>query len=364
MPDPKYLKPWHGIPREKIHWNPTVNENACIGCGTCVTGCSRLVYRFDFEKNKSIVYDPLNCLVGCTTCANICPANAIIFPSLETVESLISQSSVHHSIEDELISRKQELIAPTKEELVRYKFVVDKKIKAGPKNLIVYLKPYTDSDKLKNFIPGQYINLCNPEKNWLCRSYSICNIPEKNDNKIQLYIRLVDGGRFTSWAFDDMKEGDLLSLKGPFGVFKFQSPEDRSLLFIARGAGFAPIKSIIEQVIDENPKREITLYWGVTDTQDFCLLESVKKWLSINPNFHCILTSRTISYNFSPPEGVIFHQGTVYNALANTYFEDFDLQNIDVYIAGPSKTIKEVLNVLIIKGFSKDRIFIDSFGLK
>jgi len=364
MPDPKYLKPWHGIPREKIHWNPTIDENACIGCGTCVTGCSRHVYRFDFEKNKSVVYDPLNCPVGCTTCANICPANAISFPPLETVESLISQATVHHAIEDDLIERKEELAMPTEEHLNRYRFIVDKKIQAGPKNLIVYLKPATDDDRLNNFIPGQYVNVCSPDKNWLCRSYSVCNIPDKDGGLVQLYIRLVEGGRFTEWAFNEMKEGDTLNVKGPFGAFRLQSSEDKSLLFVARGAGFAPIKSIIEQVLDTNPSRNITLYWGVTDTEDFCLLEPVKRWLEVDPNFHCVLTARTVSHNFTSPEGVIFHMGTVYNALANSYFEDFDLINMDAYIAGPTKTIKEVINVLLYKGFSKDRIFVDSFGLK
>jgi NAD-dependent dihydropyrimidine dehydrogenase PreA subunit len=77
MPDPKFLKPWHGVPRERIHWNPAVIEEACIGCGTCVTGCNRLVYRFDFERKKAVVVDPLNCMVGCTTCANTCPTHAI-----------------------------------------------------------------------------------------------------------------------------------------------------------------------------------------------------------------------------------------------------------------------------------------------
>jgi CDP-4-dehydro-6-deoxyglucose reductase len=32
MSDPKFLKPWHGIPREEIKWNPTVDTDACIGC--------------------------------------------------------------------------------------------------------------------------------------------------------------------------------------------------------------------------------------------------------------------------------------------------------------------------------------------
>ncbi|MDP3961259.1 MAG: hypothetical protein Q8Q26_14575 [Pseudorhodobacter sp.] len=47
MPDPEFIKPCHGIPREGIHWNPSILGDVCIGCGTCVTGCSRLVYRFD-----------------------------------------------------------------------------------------------------------------------------------------------------------------------------------------------------------------------------------------------------------------------------------------------------------------------------
>ncbi|MGC8943775.1 MAG: FAD-binding oxidoreductase [Caldisericia bacterium] len=364
MPDPKYLKPWHGIPREKIHWNPTVNEDACIGCGTCVTGCSRLVYRFDFEKNKSVVYDPLNCLVGCTTCANICPANAIIFPPLETVESLISQSTVHHAIEDNLIERKEELAKPGEEHLDKYKFIVDKKIEAGPKNLIIYLKPIKEEEKLKDFIPGQYVNICNPDKNWLCRSYSVCNIPDKEGGKVQIYMRLVDGGRFTGWAFNEMKEGDFLNLKGPFGAFRLQSSEDKHLLFVARGAGFAPIKSIIEQVLDINPSRKITLYWGVTHTDDFCLLETIKNWLNINPNFNCVLTARMASSKFTPPLKTEFHLGTVYNALTNYYLEESDLKNTDAYVAGPSKTIREVINVLLIKGFSKERIFVESYGLK
>ena len=47
MPDPKFTKPWHGVAREGIDWQPIVIENACIGCGICVTKqVDRLILTF------------------------------------------------------------------------------------------------------------------------------------------------------------------------------------------------------------------------------------------------------------------------------------------------------------------------------
>ncbi len=97
------------MPRENIQWNATVIAAAWIGCGTCVTGCSRLVHRFDYERKKSVVADPLNCMVGCTTCANTCPTRAITFPALDTVSALAARAEVRHSIEDDLIARREQL---------------------------------------------------------------------------------------------------------------------------------------------------------------------------------------------------------------------------------------------------------------
>lgn len=40
------VKPWHGIPREEIRWNPEVDETLCIGCGIGVMdgeGCFTLL---------------------------------------------------------------------------------------------------------------------------------------------------------------------------------------------------------------------------------------------------------------------------------------------------------------------------------
>lgn len=85
---------WHGIPREQIDWHPTVIAERCIGCGICATSCNKGVYAFDYEANKPIVIAPQACMVGCTTCATICPEDALEFPSQGYVRQIIKKNKI------------------------------------------------------------------------------------------------------------------------------------------------------------------------------------------------------------------------------------------------------------------------------
>ena len=77
---------WHGIARETIPWFPTVNQDKCIGCELCFVTCGRGVYEVrDHKARPDRQYD---CMVGCTTCANICPAQAITFPDRQLVQKI------------------------------------------------------------------------------------------------------------------------------------------------------------------------------------------------------------------------------------------------------------------------------------
>lgn len=89
-----FTAPWHEIPREEIEWYPTVVAERCIGCGLCVTSCGRGVFAFDYETNKAVVANPLQCMVGCSTCGTICDRDAIEFPSQGYVRHLIKQKKI------------------------------------------------------------------------------------------------------------------------------------------------------------------------------------------------------------------------------------------------------------------------------
>lgn len=85
MADKSYM----GIPREKIPWRPFINEEECIGCGTCLETCSNNVFVMNESTGKVEVANPNNCVVLCDKCKGFCEVEAISFPDKEETKRLI-----------------------------------------------------------------------------------------------------------------------------------------------------------------------------------------------------------------------------------------------------------------------------------
>jgi NAD-dependent dihydropyrimidine dehydrogenase PreA subunit len=71
------------VPREQVPWYPTIDVDACLGDRACVDFCKNEVYRWDEGAGRPVVEHPFNCVLGCSACADICPAEAITFPTRE-----------------------------------------------------------------------------------------------------------------------------------------------------------------------------------------------------------------------------------------------------------------------------------------
>ena len=360
MPEKSFDKPWHGVPREEIPWHPTINEDICIGCGTCVTSCGRSVYRFDFERKKAVVAEPMNCMVGCLTCANSCPTNAISFPSTQIVLDLEERPEVRHSIEDELLSRRETVALsdtiPRPDRFVQLEVRDIRVVSEGTR--ILTLAPHREQDCMCQFTPGQYLQVWVPNSPYMARAYSIGNAPHE-DGSIALQIRKVEGGRFSAWAFDQARVGDVLTTWGPDGEFIVRSPLDRPLIFAARGTGFAPIKAIVEQQLSLTPNRRIDLFWGVTSSADFYDLDDVAEWLRTDPDLRCWLVARRFEEGFTPPDRAVTVTGRVSDAVARS---DLDLSGYDAYVAGPRHTVVDVVAALRQHQADPERIFVDSYA--
>lgn len=98
---------WHGIPRQEIPWYPTVNAETCIGCELCYVTCGRNV--FDMRDRKSIAAHPFQCMVGCSTCAIVCPVEAISFPGRDVIWKTEREHKIFRMVHEEARQKREKL---------------------------------------------------------------------------------------------------------------------------------------------------------------------------------------------------------------------------------------------------------------
>jgi len=85
------VRPYMGIPREKIPWSPSIDEEKCIGCGECLEVCPNSVYALNEAAGKILIVNPNNCVVLCDKCVAFCQQGAISFPDKQETKKLVGQ---------------------------------------------------------------------------------------------------------------------------------------------------------------------------------------------------------------------------------------------------------------------------------
>jgi CDP-4-dehydro-6-deoxyglucose reductase len=143
--------------------------------------------------------------------------------------------------------------------------------------------PATETFK---FYAGQYVELI--LKDGKRRSYSMAN-PPHSAAALELHIRHLPGGLFTDHVFGvgatQMKEREILRIEGPLGSFFLREDSDLPIVMLASGTGFAPIKAIIEHMVQQGMTRPVTLYWGGRRPADLYMHALAQSWAATIPNF-------------------------------------------------------------------------------
>ncbi|WP_373823776.1 2Fe-2S iron-sulfur cluster-binding protein [Neisseria dentiae] len=133
------------------------------------------------------------------------------------------------------------------------------------------------------FLAGQYIDIL--LKNGQVRSYSIANSPAQSET-LELHIRKREGGLFSEMLFGEdalVKEKAILRVRGPLGTFTLQEGGKPAIL-MATGTGFAPIRSILQQMAENGDTRAVHLYWGARHEADLYRLQEAADLVAQLPN--------------------------------------------------------------------------------
>jgi NAD(P)H-flavin reductase/ferredoxin len=134
------------------------------------------------------------------------------------------------------------------------------------------------------FQAGQYLQVLLDDGSK--RSYSMANPPQESDG-ITLHIRHVPGGRFSAQV-NHLAPGDTLQIELPFGHVVLREDDSRPIVFVVGGTGFAPVKSILDDMLKRRVKRPMTLIWGAREPQGLYLRAAVDRWQKQWPDFRFI----------------------------------------------------------------------------
>jgi CDP-4-dehydro-6-deoxyglucose reductase len=202
------------------------------------------------------------------------------------------------------------------------------------------------------FRAGQYLDvLVDGGKR---RSFSIASPPHDN-GEIELHIRHVPGGGFTSTLFEKLQAGALLRIEGPLGQFMYREGAS-PVVMIAGGTGFAPIKSILRHALEKGAKRPIHLYWGARHSRDLYEEQAVLEWVRQHPNLR--FTAVLSEASTEEVEHEHRRTGWVHDAVLADYP---NLGAVEVYAAGPPAMIEAIRGTFPARGLTNDRLHFDSF---
>jgi NAD(P)H-flavin reductase/hemoglobin-like flavoprotein len=132
------------------------------------------------------------------------------------------------------------------------------------------------------FVPGQSIGVSHPAtRAW--RFYSPANAP-RADGTLELHVRAAPGGAVSSRLVYGVNIGDQVNLASPVGDrLSLSQAGGSDLLLLASGTGWAPLKSLVEQVAAENGRRRVHLYVGARSRSEFYDNEAIDKLTSSFP---------------------------------------------------------------------------------
>lgn len=203
---------------------------------------------------------------------------------------------------------------------------------------------------------GQYIDLILPDG--VRRSYSMGSAYQ-DGKTVELHIRHMPGGKFTDRVFGLLKEKEILRLEGPMGGFYLHNEEadqDKAMVFLASGTGFAPIKAILESMCALGVQRPCTLYWGGRRPHDLYL----DQWLrtAILPRLPQLRYEPVVS-EAAPEDAWEGRSGFVHEAV----MQDFaDLSQHQVYACGAPVVVEAAHRDFIQRcGLPEEQFFADAF---
>ncbi|MGA7750424.1 MAG: 2Fe-2S iron-sulfur cluster-binding protein [Gallionella sp.] len=174
--------------------------------------------------------------------------------------------------------------------------------------------------------------------------YAIASCPcEERLIEIQILRKPEDA--FSELLFSGLKAHDSVEVQGPYGEFVLEDASTRPIIFVAFGAGFAPIKSLIQHAMSLDLAESIDLHWLADGTGHY-QNNLCRAWADALDNFTYVPHANS---------------DDVETTLANIVSDYPDLHRFDVYAAGTAPQLQIARDLFLKHGLPEQRWLASSY---
>jgi ferredoxin-NADP reductase len=188
-------------------------------------------------------------------------------------------------------------------------------------------------------------------KLYIGRAFSIASEP--NSEEMEFYVVKEHGGHVS--YFTQSKPGDRYQITGPYGQFKFVPEENKKVLFIAGGTGFAPFMSMLRHIKKINAGTDVVLIYSIKFPSEIICKEELMQ-LKEELGIKLVITVTR------PQEGDGW-TGKTGHVDANMIKDSApDINDRTTYVCGPLPFVQAIKSALVQLNVPQNEIRADVWG--
>ena len=208
-----------------------------------------------------------------------------------------------------------------------------------------------------NYVSGQYaefafINPSETDNEGMSRCLSFTSV--SSDKELSITTRIRDTAFKRMLVL--MKKGKTMNMDGPFGSLTLHKNEKKPAVFVTGGIGITPFVSIVREATEKKLSHALTLFYSNRRLQDAPFLNEFRVLATTNLNFTFIPTMTKMEDSKETWNG---ERGHINGAMVRKYCNNLALPVW--YIAGPSKMVLAMQNMLVAIGADEDNIRTEEF---
>lgn len=207
------------------------------------------------------------------------------------------------------------------------------------------------------FLAGQFLTLTiAKEGKTVKRSYTIASSPAQRDY-VEITVKREDQGLVSRYLCDEVKDGALLQVSAPQGVFTFTGTEADNIVLIGAGVGATPLMSVVRFLTDRGWPKPIDFVLSFRTPEDFLFREELEYLQRRHPNLRVLAT-------MSRADG----GGAAWTGATGRLTKEFIAQSVPnvskrrIHVCGPAPMMDSVRALLKELGVPNDRIKTEAFG--